>query len=419
MWPFFICRIIKNNVGNIIGGMTMKRRSLMAAFLVGALLLGGCSKKGDDKEQQTENTTEIVTEEVQTTAATTTEQKEINYEDVYSDVLHSTYDFLLADIETIGDVSDEQTGLFEEKLAWEPEETLKNIGYAFRDISGDGIPELLIAENASGGILAIYTVEDETPVFVRSGHSRDCLYLLKGSDTIYNYGASGAAYVSFGTFHLSENGQAVQWDDFYFTDFSDDNINYYHNTTGEWDTTNSEKLEVSADDFWAYDVSEDSIKRDLDLTLFIYMPGGSVEPPSTTADGVEIVDATGTGVDVRLANYESGELLNCKFLDLSSTEYRSELGFFAIDGNVVDLTFYKIECVISDEGEIAYKGNSSYAYVPYIKEDEPLLVYLEIPGDMPTTGFSYVDASGNTSYYAISLSGYDGSVVLTPYTPID
>ena len=47
--------------------------------------------------------------------------------------------------------------------------------------------------------------------------------------------------------------------------------------------------------------------------------------------------------------------------------------------------------------------------------ERPLLVQTSFPGDMPTTGISYTDADGVTQYYSVSESGYDGSLVLSPF----
>ncbi len=38
---------------------------------------------------------------------------------------------------------------------------------------------------------------------------------------------------------------------------------------------------------------------------------------------------------------------------------------------------------------------------------------------MPSTGISYTDADGGTKYFAMGESGYDGSLYLSEFQPIE
>ena len=55
----------------------------------------------------------------------------------------------------------------------------------------------------------------------------------------------------FGEAHLKENGSGLIWDDYYFSDEGEDgNTAFYHNTTGEFDAGQSERVRLSAEAFW-------------------------------------------------------------------------------------------------------------------------------------------------------------------------
>ena len=96
-----------------------------------------------------------------------------------------------------------------------PKERLNKIGYKIEDISGDGIPELIIGkidnDNPDRGtrIVLMFTyVDGETKVVLRGwGRSR---YYLRDDGFLYREGSSGARY-SFSTIEeISEDGTTVK-----------------------------------------------------------------------------------------------------------------------------------------------------------------------------------------------------------------
>ena len=50
-----------------------------------------------------------------------------------------------------------------------------------------------------------------------------------------------------------------------------------------------------------------------------------------------------------------------------------------------------------------------------IGPDDPLVVKIAFPGDIPSYGISYTDAQGQTRRCAIEMSGYDGSLLLVDF----
>ena len=112
------------------------------------------------------------------------------------------------------------------------EAALQGTGFAIEDITGDGVPELLVGSMPGSG----------TPAAVFDGWARNGYYAL-GGGRFYYHGSGGAAYSAFGTCHLSYDGSRIEWEDFYFSDIKDSSagtIGYFHNTTGIWKKAEAE-----------------------------------------------------------------------------------------------------------------------------------------------------------------------------------
>ena len=65
-------------------------------------------------------------------------------------------------------------------------------------------------------------------------------------------------------------------------------------------------------------------------------------------------------------------------------------------------------------------GNMNFSVTPLYTQDTltpdwALVVDLTFYGDLPSYGISYVDANRQLWRFAIEISGYDGSIVLTEY----
>jgi hypothetical protein len=64
------------------------------------------------------------------------------------------------------------------------------------------------------------------------------------------WGSGGAMITLMGENHLSENGQEIIWDDFYFTDEkTGGEVGIYHNTSGLFDAEKSEELNITQEQF--------------------------------------------------------------------------------------------------------------------------------------------------------------------------
>ncbi len=179
-------------------------------------------------------------------------------ENMYSDILDTALKF--ASGEAKEEIADGMIGVYEITQGTASLTGLSRVGYTFMDLNGDGYDELLIAETysdnlyAGSRIMAVYTYLNGMPVLAAEGSYRNRYFVLEDGSTIYNEGSAGAAYTIFSTGVLSANEPEIKTADYYFSHEREEgdweNIGYYHNTSGEFDTAVSEELDISAAEFF-------------------------------------------------------------------------------------------------------------------------------------------------------------------------
>ncbi len=101
-----------------------------------------------------------------------------------------------------------------------PEERLGKVGYCIADVSGDGIPELIIGVSRRTGnwgteILSLYTMVDGEAVIARHGEGRfvgieKSRYYLLDEGLLYNEGALGGGHSFHDIEQLSKDGTSVK-----------------------------------------------------------------------------------------------------------------------------------------------------------------------------------------------------------------
>jgi len=172
----------------------------------------------------------------------------------------------------------------EEDLYWLPDfryvvdqvgdSPLDLVGYAIEDLSGDGVPELILASEAlteddlGMNIHNIYTIKDGECVLVVQGWARNRQYLLR-SGLLLNEGSSGAMSSCHGVYRLSKDGTEQEWEEFYFSeaDAATGQMVFFLNQSGEWDPSVSEKLKINEEQFWEIREEYEKLICDIPLTF--------------------------------------------------------------------------------------------------------------------------------------------------------
>ncbi len=220
--------------------MRIKKIILPVIFAAFVVLLSACA--GNVSPTATERT-ETQTEP---TEAPTEQTTPTDYEALYADVLTGFHAAMLED-------NDEYEGVMG---AAEAVKVGKNVGYAISDISGDGIPELIIGADsaeADGGteLCAVYTAVNGKAFFVFEGSARNAYRLTADGNVVY-YGSGGAMNTACGTYRFSDDGTSLTCESFYFTAEDEEvpcGMSVYRNASGVWDTEASEKTDMLPDDF--------------------------------------------------------------------------------------------------------------------------------------------------------------------------
>ena len=204
----------------------------------------------------------------------------------YQDILDNAYEVIVADYTTNVIESDDAftyVGVSETRIGQNVDETLSSVGYTLYDVDGNGVEELIIVDTGEDGspwnnrILIMASLLNDKPVEVAGGWARNRFYLLN-DNTIYYEGSGGAAYTTFATYRMAEDGVSLEVIDYYFSDYRDDsseeywlvegNWGWFHNTTGGY-KDESEWIEFENEDIpWEMMENYMAQVKQLDLTFF-------------------------------------------------------------------------------------------------------------------------------------------------------
>ncbi len=245
------------------------------------LLLAGCKDKdvgslgdnatgntqasSDDKseepvEKKEEKKDDTITAPASDEDVEEDEKDDIGYEDIYEPVLMEARDVINNGYDPDRDYEYLSTGIMERVMYPGDDNLSEVLGYYYKDCNGDDIPELLIGENDEdytgsnpndiAYIYSGYTCIDGKPACFLEGWARNRQHYM-GDGRFLNSGSSGAMNYSFGEWHLSKDGAKTVWDDFYFTleDAASGEMVLFHNTTGNEEPGDSERLKISEDEF--------------------------------------------------------------------------------------------------------------------------------------------------------------------------
>lgn len=383
--------------------------------LVVVLALSGCISTNVEKDgsaavknEKVEDITEKKSKIPKKTEDETeqkTKVEDIDYMQIYADVLDRYHVYITHQIDIVGGGVG-LAGLEEPVMFVDAQENLNDIGFTLKDINSDGIPELLVGErnhysDGANQIFAAYTLKDGEPKLLFEGWSRNRYYLTKHGG-FFNEASGGAAYVSETLYSVDGNGTLV-CNGHYFTDINEDGseIYFYYNTTGEWDTSASEKVSYESlcelhPEFYEWANQVDFVE----MTPFSeHTVSEENSPPPVT---VKWESEAGEDVSDYKAfhPYESSGIQKVVF-------YTDEI--------VTDFKVLALEETGYDENyNSIYSIDELYTLEEFVP-NEPFVVSLLDYEYVPRNGFSYVDKNGRSWRFAISQSGYDGSMILEQF----
>ncbi len=247
----------------------MKKGAIIVSAMALMLSLYGCGKNNEGSKKLSAGDDQNTTQEsMQNTDATTEKTSEtteevlnnLNYEAVYAPVLDENRDIVLNGYDDEKEYNYLSNGIVENAMYRDKNDLLNNLGYVIMDINGDGVSELLIGEDMSSDyenptdesyIYSGYTYKDGEIVCFLEGWARSS-YRWMGDGNFFYFGSSSAMCSMFGQCHLDADSSDLEWDDFYYSDVTDDGrgVGFYHNTSGIVDASASEELDVLEEDFW-------------------------------------------------------------------------------------------------------------------------------------------------------------------------
>lgn len=331
-------------------------------------------------------------------------------EGAYDEIINHYYERISQGFEGF-EIDDGDIGVSEIVQSSEAGEAPSRIGYMVQDITGDNIPELLIgaidelhdAIAFGDEILAVYTLVDSSPRLTFEGWGRNAYRLAEGGRFVY-HGSAGAMYTLFGVYSLSEDGQTLINDEFYFSHENETmtEVGYYYNQLGEFDKDVSTELAISANNFWKIEMRLDKLVRNIEL-----IPFSRHEPSSA------ITDAR-TQVQVAFAHDVLANYSDYIEFEADSNSESTDVVFFS-EHDVEGFQFLALTLEDADEaGNIVFATETLYD-MGVLTADRPFVVHLTFFGTIPNYGIAFTDESGNRRQFALTMSGLDGSLGLIEF----
>lgn len=102
------------------------------------------------------------------------------------------------------------------------------------------------------------------------------------------------------------------------------------------------------------------------------------------------------------------------FSDAAGSSAASKI-VLTFDTPVTNFRFLKLEGTVDKNGDFACTGTQELFFQDVIMDSDLMVLETELEGIVPTRGISFNDASGNTQYYYLALSGEDNVPLLVHF----
>lgn len=293
------------------------------------------------------------------------------------------------------------------------DEALASVGYTIQDLSGDGIPELLIMNVSNPGsspakgssILALFSSSDGTPTLTFEGWSRN-QYTFYERDKIYNTGSNGASNQVYIINQLSLDGKSLECLNYYITQPKENDPQtegFFQDSECGQCQNRYDELDINHASFMRLLKEQLGNPREFELTAFSdYTPSQSANEQTTSAVKIQWADEA-------LANYSSYDTFIA-----DESEHQVKL-LISSTQPLRDFNFLKLSIDGVDEAGNLITSTELIYNVDSLMPDYPLVVAMTFYGDLPSYGISYEDENGETRYFYITLSGKDGSLLLVEF----
>lgn len=141
----------------------------------------------------------------------------------YEEIIDWYYEVLCADYIDFYTYYDELYGVMEIKNEGGSEKAMARIGYFLTDLDGNGIEELIIADQGDdrgSRVLTLYTMYEDKPIVLASGRSKERIYILE-DNMIYSEGVASAVQIGLSVKCISKDGRSLDLVEHYYPDFPD------------------------------------------------------------------------------------------------------------------------------------------------------------------------------------------------------
>lgn len=288
------------------------------------------------------------------------------------------------------------------------EEALRRIGYFIKDISGDGVSELIVGaiEEEDGTyrygreLYAVYSCQQPqiNQLFFSDRHHR---YTLLSDGRILVTTVDGVHDFGLGVYRMAPDGSALTCEDYYFVVEADESARHgdvYHNTIGQSDVRVSEKMGMTPEDVLALGRKLDGQAQPVPLypfSLYFYEPK---EPfaPETSLVSVMRREAVDPGT-----YYRSRFCINQEGAHFSL--------FLSAEKELMNVHVLALRYLDTEAGQPIF-ATHSLAGIYRFKPEHPVIVDLPVVDAMPAYGLSYEDEEGRPHTFALRESGFDGSL---------
>lgn len=202
-------------------------------FFILIIMASGCSKSLDEKTREHTYLSKMPEE--------------------YSGLLEEYYQYILHfdhNEESNDDFDYSKSAIWEMLLIMQPEEILKEVGYAVKDMNEDNVPELVIGDvndeagsMEMGGIYAIFTLKEDLPQLILAGNPRDKYFYL-GDGEFVNQNANGWDYY-LSLFKLNKGETVLEPKGMYVSQIqesSDVQEKYYYSESNDYDLERAKEL---------------------------------------------------------------------------------------------------------------------------------------------------------------------------------